>query len=300
MPACAVDSSGRFYFALVAAVSTILWLLWRVSSRLFWAIFLWRHDVTIRISAELSHLCPLDEITAHAAVVEAGGFSRVWVPDTVVSPWEAWLAASIIMQTTRRVHIGLGVTNPYTRHPVVVAQMAATMQRFSGGRLALSVGKGIARFLDKAGIAQHDTAVEECVTIVRRLIAGERTSFVGQAFHIDAMLLRTVPPATPVPIFLAVIGPAGWESALRVADGIATVWSETLAETRQRWLTERTLPTAVLIPFAQTRPDFFTRPVSTLTALQRRVATLEEAGFDEIIVAYADLADLETAARLIE
>jgi alkanesulfonate monooxygenase SsuD/methylene tetrahydromethanopterin reductase-like flavin-dependent oxidoreductase (luciferase family) len=255
--------------------------------------------VAIRISAELSHLCPLDDIPTHAAALEAHGFFRLWVPDTVVSPWEAWLAASLVMQTTRRVQIGLGVTNPYTRHPVVMAQMAATMQRCSGGRLTLSVGKGIGRFLDKAGIQQYDTAVEECVTVVRRLMAGERTSLVGKAFQIDAMLLRTVPPAISVPIFLAAIGPAGWESAMRIADGVVTVWSETLAETRQRWMAERPLPTAVLIPFAQRRPDFFARPVSTVSELQRRVATLERAAFDEVIVAYADLADLDTAARLL-
>jgi hypothetical protein len=203
------------------------------------------------------------------------------------------------MHTTRRMQIGLGVTNPYTRHPVVMAQMAATIQRCSGDRLTLSVGKGNGRFLDKAGIQQYETAVEECVTIVRRLIAGERTSFVGKAFQIDAMLLRTVPPETSVPIFLAAIGPAAWESAMRIADGVATVWSDTLAETRQHWMAERPLPTAVLIPFAQTRSEFFVRPVSTLSELQRRVATLESAGFDEVIVAYADLADLGTAARLI-
>ena len=255
--------------------------------------------MAIRISAELSHICPLDELTAHATALEAHGFYRVWVPDTVVSPWEAWLAASVMMQTTRRLHIGLGVTNPYTRHPVVVAQMAATMQRFSQGRLTLSLGKGIGRFLDKAGIQQHDTAVEECVTILRQLMAGERTSHHGAAFQIDAMLLRTLPPEIPVPIFLAAIGPAGWQQAMRVADGIATVWSDTLVATRQQWMTERTLPTAVLIPFAQTRPDFFARRVSSLEELRQRVATLEAAGFDEVIVAYADRADLEAAAQLL-
>ena len=86
----------------------------------------------IHVSAELSHVCPLEDITAHAAALESGGFYRVWVPDTVVSPWEAWLAASLIMQTTSRIQIGLGVTNPYTRHPVVMAQMAATVQQASG------------------------------------------------------------------------------------------------------------------------------------------------------------------------
>jgi alkanesulfonate monooxygenase SsuD/methylene tetrahydromethanopterin reductase-like flavin-dependent oxidoreductase (luciferase family) len=255
--------------------------------------------VSIRISAELSHVCPLEEITAHATALETHGFYRVWVPDTVVSPWEAWLAASVIMHATSHLQIGLGVTNPYTRHPVVVAQMAATMQRLSGGRLTLSLGKGIGRFLDKAGIQQHETAVEECVTILRGLIAGERTSFSGAAFQIDAMLLRTIPPETPVPIFLAAIGPAGWQSAMRVADGVATVWSDTLAETRQRWMAERALPTVVLIPFAQTRTDFFVRRVSSLDELQRRIAMLDAAGFDEVMVAYADLADLETAARLL-
>jgi alkanesulfonate monooxygenase SsuD/methylene tetrahydromethanopterin reductase-like flavin-dependent oxidoreductase (luciferase family) len=253
----------------------------------------------IRVSAELSHICPLEDISVHAAALESGGFYRVWVPDTVVSPWEAWLAASLIMQTTSRIRIGLGVTNPYTRHPVVMAQMAATMQQASGGRLTLSIGKGNGRFLEKAGIVQHATAVEECVIAVRGLLAGERTSVSGAAFQIDAMLLRTRPPATPVPIFLAAIGPAGWETALRVADGIATVWSDTVIKTRQQAMAQRPLPTAILVPFAQTRADFFARPLTTLVALKDRVAALEAAGFDEVIVAYADRADLEAAARLL-
>jgi 5,10-methylenetetrahydromethanopterin reductase len=87
--------------------------------------------MTIRISAELSHICPLEEITSQVVALETYGFYRIWVPDTVFSPWDAWLAASLIMQTTSRIQIGLGVTNPYTRHPVVVAQMAATMQQYT-------------------------------------------------------------------------------------------------------------------------------------------------------------------------
>lgn len=107
--------------------------------------------MAFKISVELSHVCPLKEITAHAAALESSGFYRVWIPDTLVSPWEAWFASSLIMQNTDRLKIGLGVTNPYTRHPVVVAQMAAGMQQLSGGRLALSIGKGIDRALQKIG-----------------------------------------------------------------------------------------------------------------------------------------------------
>lgn len=255
--------------------------------------------MTIRISAELSHICPLDEIATHARALEEHGFHRVWVPDTVVSPWEAWLAASVIMQTTSRLRMGLGVTNPYTRHPVVVAQMAATMQHLSGGRLTLSLGKGNSRFLEKAGIQQHETAVEECVMALRRLIAGERTTIKGDVFQIDAMLLRTRPPDTMVPIFVAAIGPSGWATAMRIADGIATVWSDRLIETRQQWMADHLLPIAVLIPFAQTRSDFFTHRVTNLDELRQRIALLDAAGFDEVIIAYGDRADLATAAHLL-
>jgi alkanesulfonate monooxygenase SsuD/methylene tetrahydromethanopterin reductase-like flavin-dependent oxidoreductase (luciferase family) len=255
--------------------------------------------VSIYISAELSHICPLEEVISHAVALEARGFHRVWIPDTVVSAWEAWVAASLILQSTQRIHVGLGVTNPYTRHPVVVAQMAATLQTYSGGRLAISLGKGIGRFLDKAGVKQHDRAVEECATILRGLMAGERTTLTGQAFQIDAMLLRTLPPEVPVPLYLAAIGPNSWASAMRVGDGVATVWRDALAETRLTFMAERVIPSAVLIPFAQSRTDFFARCASTLEDLQQRVGLLEAGGFDEVIVAYAEMADLQTAAQLV-
>lgn len=256
--------------------------------------------MSIRISAELSHICSLDEVISQATALEAHGFHRVWIPDTVVSAWEAWMAASLILQQTQRIQVGLGVTNPYTRHPVVVAQMAATLQTYSDGRLAMSLGRGIGRFLDKAGVTQHDSAVEECATILRGLMAGERTTFTGQAFQIDAMLLRTQPPEVQMPLYLAAIGPNGWAIAMRVGDGVATVWGEALAETRQTFMSERVISAAVLIPFAQSRTDFFARRVSTLGELQQRVEVLEAAGFDEVIVAYAEMADLQTAAQLVE
>ena len=190
----------------------------------------------IKISAELSHICPLAEIVRQARVLEEKGFYRVWVPDTIVSPWEAWLAASLIIQNTTRLRIGLGVTNPYTRHPVVMAQMACTLQTLSQGRLSLSIGKGMARFLEKSGIRQHEKAVEECVEIIRHLTSGERFSFEGEAFRLDAIRLRTDPPENKIPIYLAAIGPSGWEKAARLADGISTIWGEKINELRHQYL----------------------------------------------------------------
>jgi hypothetical protein len=84
-----------------------------------------------------------------------------------------------------------------------------------------------------------------------------------------------------------------------VGDGVATVWSDALPETRRKFMAERLIPSAVLIPFAQSRTDFFARRVTTLEELQERVGALEAVGFDEVIVAYAEMADLQTAAQLV-
>lgn len=255
--------------------------------------------MAIRVSVELSHVCPLEEITEHAAALESHGFHRVWVPDTVVSPWEAWMAASLIVHETDRIQVGVGVTNPYTRHPIVVAQMAATLQQLSGGRLAISVGKGIARFLEKAGVAEHGSAVEECIDALHGMIAGERINIDGKAFKIDGMLLRTVPPATAVPIYLAAIGPESWDTAVRVADGIETVWNQYTVENFRRASSTRAIPTAVMLPFAQRPGEFLGDKSETVNQLRERVEKLEEVGFDEVVIGYRDRDDLDACAQLI-
>jgi alkanesulfonate monooxygenase SsuD/methylene tetrahydromethanopterin reductase-like flavin-dependent oxidoreductase (luciferase family) len=251
----------------------------------------------IKVSAELSHLCPLAEVIEHARVLEDNGFYRVWVPDTVVSPWEAWLAASLITQKTSRLRIGLGVTNPCTRHPVVMAQMAGTLQILSQGRLTLSIGRGISRFLEKAGINQHEKSLEECVTIIRHLTNGQRYSFEGEVFRLDAVRLRVEPPEKKIQIYMAAIGPSGWEKAACFADGVSTLWGEKINELRLRCLEKNPLPVAVLVPFSVTKPDFFPNQLHSAEELAGKVAELEEMGFDEIIIAYGDRKDLEMMAK---
>jgi len=44
--------------------------------------------------------------------------------------------------STERIKLSTGVTNPLTRHPVVLAACAATLQVMSGGRAVLGIGRG--------------------------------------------------------------------------------------------------------------------------------------------------------------
>ncbi|MFO7963819.1 MAG: LLM class flavin-dependent oxidoreductase [Desulfobacterales bacterium] len=254
----------------------------------------------MKISVELSHVCSLSDIPDHAAAIEENGFHRVWAPDTLVSPWDAWLAADLVAHYTSRVNIGLGVTNPFTRHPMVTAQMAATLQAVSDGRLALSVGKGIGRLLEKAGISTHPRAVEECIHILRGLISGKRVTFQGEFFRIDHIQLRTIPPEKAVPIYMAAVGPESWKKAVNTADGIETIWSDQTAGIKQRTMKESPLPTAALVPFSLAEEAFFPNTLGSFKELAYAADRMNRSRFDEMIIAYRDLGDLACAREIID
>jgi probable F420-dependent oxidoreductase len=126
----------------------------------------------------------LGRLVARAQWAEEAGFSTFSVSDhlTAASPF---VTLQAIAGATRRLRLGTLVVNNDLRHPAVLAQDAATVDRLSGGRLELGVGAGWARAeYRRAGIAYDapGTRVErlrETVTALRALFAGEPVTTEG-------------------------------------------------------------------------------------------------------------------------
>src|SRR6201981_1552078 len=55
---------------------------------------------------------------------------------------EGWMTLAGLAQATRRVRLATLVTGIHYRHPAVLANMAATLDVMSGGRLELGIGAG--------------------------------------------------------------------------------------------------------------------------------------------------------------
>src|ERR1700709_904571 len=64
-------------------------------------------------------------------------------------------AAGAVSESIR---IATAATNPNTRHPMVTAGIARTMQSLTGGRFVLGLGRGIAPMQDAYGIPRITTA----------------------------------------------------------------------------------------------------------------------------------------------
>ncbi len=121
---------------------------------------------------------------------------------------EAAALSGAAAAVSSRIAIATGVTNHNTRHPMVTAGYALTMQSLTGGRFVLGLGRGIQMLQDLYGIPHVTTAqMEDFVGIIRRLFRGEAiVGHTGPAgsypvLHLDAGLDEYLPMA------LAAFGP---------------------------------------------------------------------------------------------
>ena len=75
---------------------------------------------------------------------------------------------------SERIHIQTATTNHNTRHPMVTAGIARTMQDLTGGRFVLGIGRGIPAMQDAFGMSRITTAqMEDFAGLMRRLFRGE-------------------------------------------------------------------------------------------------------------------------------
>jgi len=118
---------------------------------------------------------------------------------------EAWSAAAALAALTNRIEI-IAAIKPYLYHPVVLAKLALGIENISRGRFAINLVNAWNRpELDKAGIgfAEHDARYaygREWITVVSRLMQGERLTYRGEHFDVRDYVLRPASLYRPRPL----------------------------------------------------------------------------------------------------
>src|SRR6202023_88523 len=104
---------------------------------------------------------------------------------------EGWVTLTALAQATSRLRLGTLVTGIHCRHPAVLANMAATLDIISGGRLELGVGTGwneqesAAYGIELGTPAQRSDRFEEaCLVLTALLSARETTTFAGRYYQL--------------------------------------------------------------------------------------------------------------------
>jgi coenzyme F420-dependent glucose-6-phosphate dehydrogenase len=175
-----------------------------------------------------------EDLVTQAVAAEEAGFDVVlgsdhfhpWVDDTSAAGF-VWSWLGTVAALTTNVQLGTAVTCPlFHYHPALVAQMAATTDRLSGGRLLLGVGTGEA--LNERplgfpfpGYAERQGRMQEALEIIHRMFAGEKVTFQGQYYTTETAKLYS-PPEGRVPVLMAAGGPKSAQFAGTYADGLIT------------------------------------------------------------------------------
>jgi F420-dependent oxidoreductase-like protein len=142
--------------------------------------------------------------------------------------FEGLTLLSAMAAHTGRVRCGMLVLGVTYRHPAVVANMAATIDHVSGGRLEL--GMGAAWFElehDQYGIPFPPIGVrmdmlDEACRIIRSLWTNETTTFVGKHYRLEDARLEPKPLQERLPL---VIGGSGERRTLRIVAEHGDIWN---------------------------------------------------------------------------
>ncbi len=156
----------------------------------------------------------IDEIHRRAQRAEELGYDGIFLGESHLSSIDSFQTLASCAMITRRLLLGIAVTNMVFRHPTVLAGAAASLNEISKGRAILGLGTGDGPVYSQGLKATPLKQFEEGVRLIRHLVQGNTATFppgkIGLGFTINQ----------PAPIYVSAEGPKGLQLAGRCADGV--------------------------------------------------------------------------------
>ena len=156
---------------------------------------------------------PLPHMLACIKVAEDVGFDHVWFGDSHLIWHEVGPYLTAAATSTTRMRVGPLVANPVTRHPTVVASMAATLSQLFDGRVVLGIGRGDSAVRTLGLPPMKLAEFRDALRLMRALCRGETAEVHGTPIRLSWLTHR-------VPVLLAAYGPRVLELAGAEADGL--------------------------------------------------------------------------------
>ena len=180
--------------------------------------------MTDRVAIYLQDAHDLREGLDIVRYAETKGFEAVWqaesrlVRDAIV-PMAAYAAV------TEKIKVASGVINNWTRNIGLLAATFLTLDDLAPNRVICGIGAWWDPLAKNVGINRTKPlkAMEETVTVLRRLLNMERVTFEGEFVNVHNIELDVVhgrKEPRNVPIYIGATGDKMMELAGRIADGV--------------------------------------------------------------------------------
>ena len=166
-------------------------------------------------------MTPLDIVTqVKQAAVE--GFPAAWSVH-FSRGIDALSVLAVAGAQTAGIDLGVGIVPSYPRHPMALAQQAATTQQLSGGRLTLGVGVSHRPVIEGLLGLRYDSPAQhmrEYLSVLVPLLTDGQVDFRGSYYRVDGGFV--IPGTTRVAVLVGALAPRMVRAAGELADGIIT------------------------------------------------------------------------------
>jgi len=162
-----------------------------------------------------------EKVFEHVRIADDAGVDSVFVAEA----WgrDAFTLLTQLAERTKRVKLGTGIVNYYSRSPAALAQHFATLDELSEGRMIIGLGASSANVIEHFhGIPFNPplARMREVVQIINMLMANQPLEFKGKVFHMErGFTLRFRPVREHIPVYIASFRPAATKVVAQVADG---------------------------------------------------------------------------------
>ncbi len=156
-----------------------------------------------------------------ATLAERSGFAAIWFAE---NPFQRGVLPTVAacLVKTERITIGIGVFNPYNRHPTLIAMEMGALEELAPGRTRLGIGSGIGKQVVRMGLDYGKPlgAVRDAIHIVRGLLRGDTVNHSGRVFSAHDVKLEFPPPARAPEILMAAMGEQALRLSGEISDGL--------------------------------------------------------------------------------
>lgn len=119
----------------------------------------------------------IDEIHRRARRAEELGYDGIFLGESQLSSIDSFQTLASCAMITKRVLLGIAVTNIVFRHPTVIAGAAASLNEISKGRAIMGLGTGDGPVYSQGLRATPLKELEEGVKLIRHLVRGNTVPF---------------------------------------------------------------------------------------------------------------------------
>ena len=170
-----------------------------------------------------------------ARQAQARGWDGMLVVDSQNLSGDPYVCLALAATASESLGLATSVTNPVTRHPAVTASSALSLQRLSGGRMALGIGRGDSALAHLGRAPARLGWFESYLASLQAYLRGEEVNFpdttipdaaappaekLGLAHGPAASAIRWIGDGPKVPVEVAATGPKVIGIAARHADRV--------------------------------------------------------------------------------